>query len=138
MADNRKTTGKPAARPDPAAAQQRSYFEVCEDYEAHSDTTDFDWVNKKELEIPGYVGLGPGPHDRGVGFPDFVAPPKIVFKTKRRRQPLDFYTYDRIWAISDRFRAILEDFDQEGFGFVRTGTLYDGGTREGRSIGSAT
>jgi hypothetical protein len=42
----------------------------------------FDWVNKKELEISGYMGLGPGPYEGNTGFPVFVAPPKIVFEEK--------------------------------------------------------
>ncbi len=129
MTNNRKASDCPAADPEPAV-QQRQYFEVTEDFTLRS-TLDFDWVNEKDLEIPGYVGLGPGPHELGAGFPTFAAAPKIAFRKKGKVQPLDFYQFDRIWIISDRFKAILEDFDQEGFEFVRTETLYHGGTREG-------
>ena len=130
MTDNRETSDQSAASSDPAAARHRQYYEVMQDYWVLGRTPNYDWVNKKELEIPGYVGLGPGPHELGTGFPPFVAPPRIVFKKKSTRRPLDFYAFDRIWVISDRFKTILEDFDQEGFEFVRTETLYDIGTRE--------
>jgi hypothetical protein len=131
MTDNSETSDQPAADSGLAAGQQRRYFQVKRDFDAVGRTPDFDWVNKKELEIPGYAGLGPGPHELGVGFPAFVAPPRLVFEKKGTRKQLDFYGFDRIRVVSDRLKAILENFDQEGFEFVRTETLYDGGTREG-------
>jgi hypothetical protein len=112
---------------------------VYDDYASLVRASDFHWVNEKELEIPGYLGLGPGPYEGNTGFPVFVAPPKIVFDKKNTdvfdkknsRPPLDFYRFGRIWLISDRLKAILEEFDRDGFQFVRTETLYEGGTHDG-------
>jgi hypothetical protein len=109
----------------------RQYFEVTDDGTAVYRAPDFQWVNERELKVPGYVGLAPGPHEPGVGLPNFVAPPKIVFSKKGKRPPLDFNLFDRIWLISDRFKLLLEAFDPTAFEFVRTDTAYDGGTRDG-------
>jgi hypothetical protein len=111
--------------------QPRQYFEVTDDGTAVYRAPDFEWVNEKELKVPGYLGLAPGPHEQGAGFSPFVAPPRIVFSKKGKRPPLDFNLFGRIWLISDRFKGLLEAFDREAFEFVRTDTAYDGGTREG-------
>jgi hypothetical protein len=134
MKNSGKTSDQPSPGRDPAVAQQRQYFEVRDRPMALIRAPQlFDWVNEKELEIPGYVGLGPGRHECGAGFPAFVSPPKIVFEKKGTCEPMDFYEFDRIWVISERLKAILENFDRDGFEFVRTETLYDGGAREGPS-----
>jgi hypothetical protein len=130
MTESTKTSDQPKAGPAPGVARHQ-YFEVYDNYGQLTRAPDFDWVNMKELATPGYLGLSPGPYEHGSGFPAFAASPKIVFQKKSTRQPLDFYRFRRIWVISDRLKAILEDFDREGFEFVRTDTLYDGGTREG-------
>jgi hypothetical protein len=63
-----KTSDQPPAGADPAAAQQRPYFEAKEDSTTLGQTLDYDRVNKKEIETSGYLCLAPGPYELGVGL----------------------------------------------------------------------